>query len=76
LEGKVNMCTGVIKESDVLLSCVPCDPRRVQVVLADWGLDESTIKRMLNEQEAPDTHRSTRANVSVKSPYPFVEKAL
>lgn len=72
------MCTGVIKESDVLLSCVPCDPRRVQVVLADWGLDESTIKRMLNEQEAPDTGRrsSTRGNVSVKSPEPFVEKAL
>ena len=53
------MATGMMNEREVILSCLPCDPRRVQTVLSDWGLDEATVKRMLAEHEALENKERT-----------------
>lgn len=46
------MATSALNEKEIILDCSAGDPRRVQAILADWGLDEATISRMLSEQEA------------------------
>lgn len=42
-------------EREVILNNQTGDPRRVRAVLADWGLNEATIKRILSEHEAKET---------------------
>lgn len=53
-----------MNERDIILYERPCDPRRVQAILADWGLDKATIRRMLSEQQARESQRRQRASAT------------
>lgn len=49
------MATSEINEKDVLLSEERMgDPSRVQAILAEWGLDEASINRMLSEHNVAE----------------------
>jgi hypothetical protein len=43
------MASSAMNERNVILRPSPGDPRKIQAVLVDWGLDEATINRMLSE---------------------------
>ena len=45
------MATSDAQDGFILLSDVPGDARRVQMILAEWGMDKATINRMLREQQ-------------------------
>lgn len=49
------MATSARNERDIILSQRSGDPERVQAVLADWGLDQATINRMLSYGSAKET---------------------
>jgi len=49
------------KDGFILLSDVTGDARRVQMILADWGMDKATINRMLrDDRERKAAARRTR----------------
>ena len=45
------MASSEARDGYILLSDKPGDARRVQMILAQWGMDEATINRMLGELE-------------------------
>jgi hypothetical protein len=69
------MASSAMNERNVILSPGPGDPRKIQAVLVDWGLDEATINRMLSEYNveaalglptsasAPDSRRRSKDSI-------------
>lgn len=45
------MATSAARDGYIPLSDTPGDARRVQAILAEWGMDETTINRMLGERK-------------------------
>lgn len=45
------MASSEARDGYILLSDLPGDARRVQMILAEWGMDEATINLMLKEQQ-------------------------
>ena len=62
------MATGEVSRKELLLSDVPGDAREVRAILAGWGVEESSIRRLMREhgrettgdREARDTKREPR----------------
>jgi hypothetical protein len=62
------MATSDVKDGYILLSDAPGDARRVQMILAEWGMDNATIDRMLREQRET-ARRTQRATGDAINPY-------
>lgn len=56
------MASSEARDGYILLSDKPGDTSRVQMILAEWGMDEATINLMLKEQQLDEaTFRRERA---------------
>ena len=59
------MATREVSQKELLFSDVPGDARKVRAILAGWGVEESSIRRLMREhgretagdREARDTKR-------------------
>ena len=64
------MATSALKDVEVILNSDAGDPLRVQAILADWGLDEATISRMLSENEAEvPPKKRTQTSINRSTPH-------
>jgi hypothetical protein len=55
------MATSDVCGGYILLSDTPGDARRVQLILAEWGVDKATIERMLRDERREVNRRSEPA---------------